>query len=110
KRNHEDQGLDPDNVQNRAASGVRPAAGPKKCEGGVLLSRQKEPDQHYAKPPAADRPLFEIHLVLRSSIETDKRTHCNDARDHRESDNIGIQGLPPSLRPPTPGAGGPSSR
>src|SRR6266849_10973745 len=64
ERNHIRQRLVTQNVQCRSTFGVRPAAGPEKCEGGIDLSGHQQPDQQHTEASAADDPLLQIHLAV----------------------------------------------
>ena len=70
--NHENQGLVSEDIQDGTSPRVCPAAGPEKCEGGIGFASHQEPDKQHPKAPVAHSPLFQIHFVATSGVETDK--------------------------------------
>ena len=97
KRNHIGQRLVSENVQSGSTFGVSPAASPEECERRIDFSGHQQPHQQHAEASAAHDPLFQIHLAVRSRIETDKRPHCDDGRNYRQGNEACSHSVPPSL-------------
>jgi hypothetical protein len=71
-------------VQGRAPTRIRPAAGPQERERRVDLARHQQEDQDCAETAAGDRPLLQVHFSMDSRQKPDDGTQRDDGEDRRQ--------------------------